>query len=169
LQEIAPYRFAVLSRRIFASRVRTAQYASRCLRRIAARSIGFFALCFVPVGNWERSISIFTGHSLCLEVNLVNSVCQTVGWEANTIAAGRGDRAQKSAVGTMDKARPPTKISRPLSDERLLFRLALPRFPWPCGPRWAAASRPDPQCACGSSCAERTRLVPVRCCGGARP
>jgi hypothetical protein len=62
LQEIAPYRFAVLSRQIFASRLRTAQYASRCLRRMAARSNGFFALCFVPVGNWERSISILTGH-----------------------------------------------------------------------------------------------------------
>ena len=57
LQEIGPYRFAVLSRRIFVSRVRAAQYASRGLRRIATRSIGFFVLCCVPDGNWDRSIS----------------------------------------------------------------------------------------------------------------
>jgi len=62
LQEMGSYRFAVLSRRVFVSRARTAQYASRCLRRIAARSIGFFVLCFVPDGNWKRSIAMFMGH-----------------------------------------------------------------------------------------------------------
>ena len=63
------YRFAFLSRRILVSRVRTAQYASRCLRRITSRSTNFFVLCFVPDGNWERSISIFIPHpyvSICM-------------------------------------------------------------------------------------------------------
>jgi hypothetical protein len=60
----------------------------------------------------------------------------------------------------------PRRISPPFFDERLFVRPALPRLSCP---EWEAASRPVPQCACAPSSAERMRLFPVPCCGGARP
>jgi len=82
---------------------------------------------------------------------------------------GSSDIAIGAPGGTSARVNSRTKFSGPFSDERLLVRPTLPRPPCPSDPRWGAASHPVLQCACAPSSAERTRLVPVQCCGGVRP
>jgi hypothetical protein len=71
LQETGRYRFAFLSRRIFAS-VYALPIARRDAYGIAARSIGFFVVLRTRRELGKIDFDIHTP-SLCVDVNLVNS------------------------------------------------------------------------------------------------